>query len=134
MVPLYITVCREKVYSESAVVAKRRRLIRAIYFFPTAGDIKKYRRFKILISLMSGFFLTLYFVVSGFECICLLFRKRRYKVVPPPAYATRIRTYGQSSSAACFDQHSDKKLKIEMKTNSNCAPDGSFMLANGLSE
>ena len=35
-----ITGCREKIYPESAVVAKRRRLVRAIYFFTTAGDIE----------------------------------------------------------------------------------------------
>ena len=57
----------------------------------------------------------------------------RYKGVSP-TYATRIRTYGQSSSAACFDQHSDEKPKVEMKTKSNCAPNGSVMLAMGFSE
>ena len=31
--------------------------------------------------------------------------------------------YGQSSNAACFDQHSDEKPKVEMKTKSNCTPD-----------
>ena len=51
-----------------------------------------------------------------------------------PTKATRIRTYGQSSSVACFDQHSDEKPKVEMKTKSNCAPDGSLKLANGFSE
>ena len=69
--------------------------------------------------------------VSGFECT--LFRTRRYKVVSP-TYATRIRTYGQSSSAACVHQHSDEKPKVEMKTKSNCARDGLVMLANGFSE
>ena len=39
--------------------------------------------------------------------------------------------YGQSSSAACFDQHSDEKPKVEMKTKSNCGPDELVMLANG---
>ena len=52
-------------------------------------------------------------------------------MVSPSTYSTRIRTYAQSSSAACFDQHSDEKPNIEMKTKSNCAPDGSIMLANG---
>ena len=60
VIPLYITGCREKIYSESAVVAKRRRLIRVIYFLPTAGDIKRYHRQRTVISLVSGFFLTLY--------------------------------------------------------------------------
>ena len=41
--------------------------------------------------------------------------------------------HGQSSSAACFDQHSDEQRKVEMK-KSNCPPDGSVMLANGFSE
>ena len=40
VIPLYITGCREKIYSESAVVMKRHRLIRAIYFLTTDGDIK----------------------------------------------------------------------------------------------
>ena len=35
----------------------------------------------------------------------------------------------QTSSAACFDQRVGKK--IEMKTKSNCASDGSVTLANG---
>ena len=39
MIPLYITGCKEKIYYESAVVAKRRRLIRAIYFLTKVGDI-----------------------------------------------------------------------------------------------
>ena len=60
-----------------------------------------------------------------------LFQTHRYKVVSPSTYATRIRTYSQSSGAACFDQLSDEKPKVEMKTKSNCAPDGSLMLANG---
>ena len=42
--------------------------------------------------------------------------------------------YGQSSSAACFDQHSDEKPKVEMKTKLNCAPDGSVILANNFPE
>ena len=49
-------------------------------------------------------------------------------MVSPSTYAAKIRTYGQSSSAACFDQHSDEKLKVEMKTKSNCTPDGLVML------
>ena len=60
VIPLYITGCREKIYSESAVFAKRRRLMRAIYFLPTAGDKKRYHRLKTVISLVSGVFLTLY--------------------------------------------------------------------------
>ena len=32
----------EKIYSESAVVTKRRRLIRVVYLLTTAGDIKRY--------------------------------------------------------------------------------------------
>ena len=59
VIPLYITGCSEKIYSESAVVAKRRRLIRAIYFLTTAGDIKRYHRVRTVISLVSGFFLML---------------------------------------------------------------------------
>ena len=55
-------------------------------------------------------------------------------MVSPSTYATRIGTYIQLSSAACFDQHSDKKPKVEMKTKSNCVPDGSVMLTNGFSE
>ena len=55
-------------------------------------------------------------------------------MVSPSTYATRIRRYGQSSGAAFLDQHSDEKPKVEMKTKSNCAPDGSVMLANGFSE
>ena len=51
---LYITGCTEKIYSESAVVAKRRRLIRAIYFLTVAGDIKRYHRLRTVISLVSG--------------------------------------------------------------------------------
>ena len=69
-------------------------------------------------------------LVSGFECTFPLFRTCRYKVVSPSTYAIRIRTCGQSSSAASFDQHSDEKPKVEIKTKSNCAPDGSAMLAN----
>ena len=42
--------------------------------------------------------------------------------------------YGRSTSAACFDQHSDEKPKVEMKTKINCAPHGSVLLANGFSE
>ena len=53
-------------------------------------------------------------------------------MVSPSTYATRIRTYGQSSSAACFDQHSNEKPKVEMKAKSNYAPDGSVMLGNGV--
>ena len=56
VIPLYITGFREKIYSESAVVAKRHRLIRAIYFLPTAGDIKRYHRLRTVISLVSGCF------------------------------------------------------------------------------
>ena len=63
-----------------------------------------------------------------------LFRTCGYKVVSPSTYATRIRTYGQSSSAACLDQYSDEKLKVEMETKSNCTPDGSVMLVNGFSD
>ena len=70
-------------------------------------------------------------LISGFECTFPLFRTCRYKVVSPSTYATRIRTYGQSSQSACSDQHSDEKPKVEMKTKSNCAPDGSVMLTNG---
>ena len=33
-----------------------------------------------------------------------------------------------------FAQHSDEKLKVEMKRKSNCAPDGSVMLANDFPE
>ena len=40
VIPFYITGCRDKIYFESAVVAKRRRLICAIYFLTTADDIK----------------------------------------------------------------------------------------------
>ena len=57
VIPVYITSCREKIYSESAVVAKRRRLIRAIYLLTTAGDIKRYHRLRTVISLVSGVFL-----------------------------------------------------------------------------
>ena len=60
VIPLNITGCREKIYPESAAVAKRRRLIRAIYFLLTAGDTKRYHRLRTVISLASGFFLTLY--------------------------------------------------------------------------
>ena len=52
-------------------------------------------------------------------------------MVSPSTHATRIRTHGQSSSVACFDRHSDEKPKVEMKTKSNCAPDGSVMLVKG---
>ena len=55
-------------------------------------------------------------------------------MVSPSTYTTKIRTYGQLSSAACFDQHSDENPKVEMKTKSNHASDGSVMLANGLLE
>ena len=63
--------------------------------------------------------------VSGFQYTCALFQTHRYKVVPPSTYATKIRRYGQSSSAACSDQHSDEKPEVEMITKSNCASDGS---------
>ena len=56
VIPLCFTSCWKKIYSESAVIAKRRRLIRAIY---TAGDIKRYHRLRTVISLVSGFFLML---------------------------------------------------------------------------
>ena len=59
VIPIYITGYREKIYSESAVIAKRRRLIRAIYFLTTAGDIKRYHRLRTVVRLVSGFFLTL---------------------------------------------------------------------------
>ena len=59
-IPLDITGCREKMYSESVVVVKRPMLIRAIYFLTTAGDVKRYHRLRTVISLVSGFFLTLY--------------------------------------------------------------------------
>ena len=72
-------------------------------------------------------------LVSGFECTFPLFRTRGYNLVSP-TYATRIRTYDQSSSASCFDQHSEEKPKLETDTKSNCALDGSVMLANGFSE
>ena len=52
-------------------------------------------------------------------------------MVSPSTYASRIRTYGQSFSTACFDHYSDEKPKVEMKTNSDYAPDRSVMLANG---
>ena len=55
-------------------------------------------------------------------------------MVSPSTYATRIQTYVQSCGTACFDQNSDEKPKVEMKTKSNCAPDGSVMLENGFSE
>ena len=79
-------------------------------------------------------YIPVYTAVSGFECTFPLFRTCRYKVVSPSTYTTKIRTYGQSSSAACFDQHSDEKSKLEMKTKSNCALDGLVMLANRFSE
>ena len=66
-----------------------------------------------------------FIIVSGFGCTFPMFWTCRYKVVSQSTYATRIRTCDQSSSAACFDQHSDEKPKVEMKTKSNCAPDGS---------
>ena len=56
VMPLYIIGCREKIYSESAVAAKRRRLIRAIYLFPTASDVKRYHCLRTVISLVSGIF------------------------------------------------------------------------------
>ena len=59
VVPLYITGCRKKTYSESAIVGKWRRLIRAIYSLNTASDIKRYRHLRTLIGLVSGFFLML---------------------------------------------------------------------------
>ena len=55
-------------------------------------------------------------------------------MVSPSTHATRIRTYGRSSSAACFDHHSDDKPNGKMKTKSNSPPDGSVMLANGFTE
>ena len=60
VIPLYITGYWKKIYSESAVVAKRPRLIPAIYFLPTVSDIKRYHRLRAVISLVSGFFPTLY--------------------------------------------------------------------------
>ena len=89
---------------------------------------------KIVEFLSSSKLLSRFSSVSGFKCNFLLFRTRRYEVISPSTYATRIRTYGQSSGAACFDQHSDEKPKIEMKMKLNCAPDGSVMLANGFPE
>ena len=59
VIPLYITGCMEKIYFESAVVAKRRMLIRAIYFLTTAGDIKGYHSLRTVISLVSEFTLML---------------------------------------------------------------------------
>ena len=56
VIPLYITGCREEIYSESACVASRLQLIRAIYFLSTGGDIKRYHRLRTVISLVSGFF------------------------------------------------------------------------------
>ena len=52
-----------------------------------------------------------YTAVSGFECTFPLFRTRRYKVISPSTHTTKIRTFGQSSSAASFDQHPDKNQK-----------------------
>ena len=70
-------------------------------------------------------------VASGFECTFPLFRTRIY--IKWYHLLPTLRTYGQSSSAACFDQHpdSEEKPKVGMKRKSNCAPDGSVMLANG---
>ena len=85
-------------------------------------------------SITQPLFYTRLYLVSGFECTFPLFRTRRYKMVSPSPYATRIRTYGQSSSAACFDQHLDEKPKEKMKTKSNCGPYGSVMSADGFSE
>ena len=59
--------------------------------------------------------------VSGFECTFPLFPTRRYKVVSPSTHGPKIRTHCQSASAACFDQHSDEKPKVEMKTKRNCS-------------
>ena len=53
VIPLYITGCRNKIYSKSDVVAKGRRLIRAIYFLPTAGDVKRYHLLRTVISLVA---------------------------------------------------------------------------------
>ena len=58
VIPLYITGCREKIYSESAVVTRQHRLIRAMYFLTTAGDIKRFHCLRTVIILVSA--LTLY--------------------------------------------------------------------------
>ena len=68
-------------------------------------------------------------LVSEFECTFPLYQTCGCKVVSPSV----VKTYGQSSSAACFEQHSDEKPKVEMKTKSNCASNGLAMLAIGLS-
>ena len=52
-----------------------------------------------------------FFQISGFECASYLFRARRYKVVSPSDYATRIRTYDQSCGAACFDQQVGRETR-----------------------
>ena len=56
VIPLYITGCIEKIYYESAVVTKRRRLIRVKCFLTTVGDMKMYHCLRTIISLVSGFF------------------------------------------------------------------------------
>ena len=60
VIPLYITGCGVKIYSESAVVAKRRRLICAIYFLSAASAKEGYHILRAVTSLVSGLFLTLY--------------------------------------------------------------------------
>ena len=52
-----------------------------------------------------------YSLVLGFECACHLFRTHSYKVVSLSDYATRIRTYDQSSGAVCFDQQVGRETK-----------------------
>ena len=52
--------------------------------------------------------------VLGFECVCPLFRKRRYNVVSPFAYAIGIRRYDQFSRLlvlARFDQEVRREIK-----------------------
>ena len=49
VIPLCITGRREKIYSKSVVVVKRFRLIRAMYFLTTAGDVKRFHRLRAVI-------------------------------------------------------------------------------------
>ena len=55
VIPPFITGCREKRFSELSVLAKQRKLTRAIHFLTTAGNLKRYHHLRTLIILVPGF-------------------------------------------------------------------------------
>ena len=59
VISFYITGCGKKIYSDSAIVRRRCRLIRAIYFLTIDGDTKRHHRLRTINSLVSEFIVML---------------------------------------------------------------------------